>query len=390
MEFIKNYLKKFKVYYLIQNQVILMQYRIMSLYYKHIRSQKPISKVIIEKESWKSERLNIFYLGTDEYQDKSGFLQALSEFANIRYFTKEDGSYGAYSFGIFRRKLNIKKNQKRLLELLEEKDFNANILLMQMWEWRIGLETLKIIKNKYPNIKIINIAMDDRHSFWLYGFKKYGSAGLIPYLDCVWTTSSECVNWYIKEGIPAFFYPLASSSKIFYPIDTQKIYDVGFIGAKYGVRAEIVEKLKIAGIKVKAHGKGWEDGRLPIEDTNLFYNKCKIVLGVGTILSTKDFIAMKLRDFDVPMSGAVYITNYNEDLEKIYINNEEILLYRDIDECISKIKDILENEEKLVSIRRRALKKSILNNEYNQRIKQMFTNLIRGGVENGQYYNDSI
>ena len=38
--------------------------------------------------------LNIFFLGTDEQQDRSGIIQALERLGNLTYFTGADGSYG--------------------------------------------------------------------------------------------------------------------------------------------------------------------------------------------------------------------------------------------------------------------------------------------------------
>ena len=325
-------------------------------------------------ENPKSEDLHIFYFGGDELQDKSGFLQALESYAKVIYFTKEDGSYGSYNYGVMNRKKNIKKNSDRLIELLTSLEKPPHILLMQTWEWRIGLETLKKIRALFPDMVIVNIAMDDRHSYWIYGNTKIGSAGLIPELDYVFTTSSEAVEWYRKEGCEASFYPLASDETIFKPLNIEKIYDVGFVGAKYGIREKIIKRLKEENINVKVYGKGWDSGRLPIEDTNKFYNQCKIVLGVGTILGCNNFTSMKLRDFDVPMSGSVYVTTYNDDTAKIFQDQEEILFYRNIDECITIIKNLLKNPSKMEQIRKNALQKA-LQNTYKIRIKSMLKTL---------------
>jgi hypothetical protein len=316
----------------------------------------------------------IFYFGTDELQDKSGFLQALEIYANVTYFTKENGDYGSYNFGATNRKKNIENNKKQLMKLLSQMKMIPDILLMQSWEWRIGLETLEEIKKLYPSMKIVNIAMDDRHSFWLYGSKKYGSAGLIPALECVFTTSSEAVEWYQKEGCQAFFYPLASDEDIFKPLALEKVYEVGFVGAKYGIRETIVNALIARGINVQAYGNGWESGRLPIDETNLFYNQCKIVLGVGTILGCNHFTSMKLRDFDVPMSGSVYITNYHEDTAKIFVENKEILFYKDANDCVSKIEKVLLDEMMIQSIGKDAREKA-LQHTYKIRIQTMLREL---------------
>ncbi|MEZ8653414.1 glycosyltransferase [Vibrio splendidus] len=358
------------IYLKVQSFLILLQYKLIVRYYKN-KTPTCNRSLTCDVESKKPV---VFYFGGDELQDKSGFLQALSTVSDVTYFTKEDNSYGSYSFGILNKNKNVSKNRKRLLELLDKMETTPDILLMQTWEWRIGLETLQQVKKLYPKLKIVNIAMDDRHSYWIYGMKNLGSAGLIPALDAVFTTSSEAVEWYKKEGVNAFFYPLASEPLIFHPINIPKIHDVGFVGAKYGIREVIVEKLIDKGINVKAYGNGWESGRLPIDDTNKFYNQCRIVLGVGTILGCNDFTSMKLRDFDVPMSGSVYLTNYNQDTAEIFAEESEICFYRNVDECVAVVSELLSNERKLHQIRENTLLKA-LENTYIHRVKELLKNV---------------
>jgi len=366
---IKNFIKSKavtqKIYNTVQTKIVEFQYHKIVNYYvlKNKKSPKPKIRVITHTPI-------VFYLGGDEMQDKSGFLQALANVTELSYFTKKDGSYGAYSYGVLNRKKNILQNGDQLLNLLHDMEKKPDLLLMQSWEWRIGLATLQKIKKLYPSMLIANIAMDDRHSYWVYLSKKIGSSGLIPALDHVFTTSSEAVLWYEKEGCNASFFPLASDAEVFHPLDIPRIYDVGFVGAKYGVREEIIQHLVNAGINVKAYGNGWSDGRLPLSDTNKFYNQCKIVLGVGTILGSKNFTSMKLRDFDVPMSGNVYLTNYNADTAKIFKDNEEILFYKDADDCLSIVSEKLRDEDVLVSIQRSTILKA-QKNTYSVRINQI-------------------
>ncbi|WP_282114493.1 glycosyltransferase [Pseudoalteromonas arctica] len=309
---------------------------------------------------------NVFYFGGDEHQDKSGFLQGLSDVFNVKYFTQYDGKYGAYS----RTDNNCKRlNSNRLVELFKEYEcegFIPDILLMQTWAWRVDVDTLIQIKRKYKCL-IINIGMDDRHSYTDHGNWSQGTFGLIPALDLALTCAPECVEWYKKEGVDALFFPEASHSDFFYPMNIDRIYEVGFIGAKYGVRAEVVNALKCAGINVKCYGNGWPDGRLPLEDTNKFFNQCKIVLGIGTIGHTRDFYALKLRDFDALMAGSVYLTHKNPDLEMLFNNKKELFLADNVNDFAELATELLENEELLKSCRNRAY--SIANAEHSYTVR---------------------
>lgn len=320
----------------------------------------------------------IFYLGTDEHQDNSGLLQSLSRFGDVKYFTKHDGSYGQYG----RKDNNWKeRNKQRMMEIFKKNAVNKwipDILLMQTWEWRIGKETLEWIKLNYPECKIVNIGWDDRHAYWENGNAESGTAALSPYLDLALTSTPEAVQWFQQEGVDALFWPEASCPEFFYPINCTKKYQVGFVGASYGIRKEIVSALKAAGIEVKAFGNGWPSGRLPLEETNTFFNECQIVLGCGTIKQCRDFFALKLRDFDAPMSGSVYVTHHNEDLADLFKIDLEIITCKSVDEFIYKIRDLLSNPVRCENIRIRARKRAIDEHTFDQRFALMLHHLNSG------------
>ena len=178
--------------------------------------------------------------------------------------------------------------------------------------------------------------MDERHTYWVNNKPEFGTHGLVSEIDLMLTSIPEAVNWFRKEGVPSYFFPEASDSKFFFPIKCVKQYDVGLVGENYGMRATIVKELVRKGINVKVYGNGWPNGRISPEEINRFYNECKIVLGVGTIGYCKTFCSLKLRDFDVPMSGAFYLTSYCDDLLTLYLDGEEIVLYHSIKDFIDK------------------------------------------------------
>jgi len=323
---------------------------------------------------------NVFYFGGDEHQDKSGFLQGLSHVFNVRYFTQSDGAYGAYS----RSDKNCKQlNSERLLHILAELElqgFVPDLILMQTWGWRIDVDILRKIKNKYQCL-IVNIGMDDRHSYTIQNDWSEGTYGLIPVLDLVLTSAPECALWFKKEGVNAVYFPEASHPDFYFPIkNIDKLYDVGFIGAKYGVRENIVNRLMQEGVDVKCYGNGWPSGRLPLKDTNLFFNQCRIVLGVGTIGHTEDFYALKLRDFDATMSGAVYLTHNNPDLHSLFNVGDEVFLAENEEEFVIKCKELLSlSDFQLEKISERTAEHSKLMHSYENRFFILKNYLSKGG-----------
>lgn len=318
-------------------------------------------------EAFKNRRPKVFYLGTDEFQDYSGFIQSLSKISDVEVFRKKDGTYGQYKYSTKSAELN----SNRLIELLDTLDYEPDILLMQTWAWRLHPNTLSLIKKKYQGIRIINISMDDRHCFYDNGDPSKGVFALIPYLDLSLTAAPEAVDWYLKEKIPALYFPEASCSEIFYPIKTKKKYDVGFIGGKYGIRENLIKKLVEKNINVKCYGNGWSDGRLPINKTNQFYNECKIVLGVGTIGHCEDFFSLKLRDFDVPLSGSCYVTHANEDLINLFGENS-ITYCTSISDYVEKIQFLLKNPQERKRRALNAYDKAINYHLYSHRLESLW------------------
>ena len=148
--------------------------------------------------------LNIFFLGTDEKQDRSGILQALEKFGNLTCFRRTDGSYGQNYPGLPAERRAT--NTKILLELfnsLAKQGRVPHLLIGQTWASFIDPKAFSNVRDNYGTI-VVNIAMDDRHQYW--GKKIYkewgGTYALIPHIDLSLTTAPECVDWYMKEGCP--------------------------------------------------------------------------------------------------------------------------------------------------------------------------------------------
>lgn len=283
--------------------------------------------------------LRIFFLGTDEQQDRSGTLQALAKISELSYFTRKDGTYGQND--PLPPLLRKRANTERLWALIKEqaeRGKSPDVLIAQTWACLIEPEIFSRIHQTYGTL-IINIAMDDRHQYW--GVKDKGEWGgtfpLIPHIDLVLTAAPECADWYMKEGCPALFFPEASDPGIFHPMpELPKIHDVCFVGGRYGIREQIVDALRKAGIRVSAFGSGWEGGRIDIDSVPKLFAQSRIILGVGTIGHCPDFYALKMRDFDAPMSGSFYLTHDNPDLALTYDVGREIMTYRDIPDCVAK------------------------------------------------------
>ena len=300
----------------------------------------------LRQTEWREghRRLRVFFMGTDEQQDKSGFVQALQRVADVEVFTREDGGWGQNDPAVY--DVRRKRNTQRLWSLvsgLSARGWVPDTLLAQTWGCLVEPEMFSRIRKAFGTL-IINIAMDDRHQYW--GRKVNGewdgTFPLIPHLDLTLTAAPEAVDWYRKERGAALFFPEASDPDIFHPMpELPKIHDVSFVGSRYGIREKVVTALREAGIQVTAYGSGWENGRIAIEDVPRLFAQSKIVLGVSAIGHCPDFVGLKLRDFDAPMSGSCYLTQHNADLQGLYDIGREIFTYPTVAKCVERASYLL-------------------------------------------------
>lgn len=326
------------------------------------------------------EKPTVYFVGTCESQDRGGLIPDLQKLADLELFHKYDGGYGQYSglleySGRQGRALNTQKFIDDIERLIQEKK-EPDIVLMQAWGRTFEIDRILEYK-KERRLKIVNISLDDRLVFEANTPKheayNYGIVGLVPVVDLFLVSNPEVVNWYRNKNVNAIFWPMASSLKYFHPTPSkQKIYDVGFIGNKYGYRGELVNYLIESGIQVRAYGRGWPDGFLDSSKANEFFNECKVVLGIGTVGHCQDFFTQKLRDFDAPLSGSIYITNSNPDLLSLYSDNE-IILAEGKEDFSRKIKELLSNAELRESIAQKAFKTASHKHTYEKRFKDLFS-----------------
>lgn len=327
-------------------------------------------------------KVRIFFMGTDEQQDRSGFVQALERFADLRCFTRDDGSWGQNDPAPY--ELRRERNTQRLWSLLSEfaqQGWRADILLMQTWGCLIDPAMLRRIRDTYGTL-ICNVSMDDRHQYW--GTKVNsawdGTYPLIPHLDLALTAAPEAVDWYRKEGCAALYFPEASDASIFHPMpEAGKIFDVSFVGSRYGIREKIVLALRKAGIEVAAYGNGWEGGRIAIEDVPRLFAQSRIVLGASTIGHCSDFVGLKLRDFDAPMSGSCYLTQHNDDLQDLYVLDKEIVTYQSVEECVKKARYLLANAAEREAIAEAGRTRALCDHTWDKRFEMLFQALRKGG-----------
>lgn len=132
--------------------------------------------------------------------------------------------------------------------------------------------------------------------------------------------------------------------------------DVVFVGHfEDDGRDEALIELKKRGVDVKLFGTGWHHSRhfpelkahfgniYPVhEDYNLVLNSAKICLAFLSKLNNDTYTR---RNFEIPATGKLMLSEYTEDLASLFTEGVEADYFRSIDELIKKTRYYLANEK---------------------------------------------
>jgi hypothetical protein len=221
---------------------------------------------------------------------------------------------------------------------------------------------------------IFNFCWDDKLFFpgRKVGGRYTSPAAIAHAVDLNLTNApGSCVKYAVHGGL-AMFWPGAAHPNVHRPYDLPFEYDVSFVGARYGWRPRFVEQLAKQGIGVECFGNGWPNGPLSDEEMVKLYSRSRINLGFAGIGYSKTLMCIKGRDFEVPMSGGLYVTQHNPELSRVFEIGQEIVTYADVEDCARKIKALLANPDHAAMIRRAGRIRCLRDHTYEARWTQVF------------------
>ena len=106
------------------------------------------------------------------------------------------------------------------------------------------------------------------------------------------------------------------------------------------------------------------------------YSRSKINLGFsscGEIGETEErIVQIRLRDFEVPMSGGFYMVEYMEELEEFFDIGKEIVCYFDPEDLVDKIKYYLEHDNQREEIGRAGYERCLQDHTWHKRFEMAF------------------
>jgi hypothetical protein len=311
----------------------------------------------------------IFLVGTEYEQERAGFIQGLEQWGEVVPLRRADGQYGLTPGSSAYDAATIAENATQLVRQVDAAcaDRRIDVVIGTMVAQYVSVDALQHVRSR--GIPVINIAMDDRliDHWGTNGDIRLGAIGLTPGVDLVLQTTEEYVPRYLLEGCPAIYWPFGSDPDLFFP-RAAKRFDVCFVGNNYGWRSELIQTIEAGGIRVECFGRGFPNGHIGADAVARVLGESRIVLGVGTIAHSRHIVTLKLRDFDGPMAGALYLTTHNPDLHALYRVGEEIVTYRSADQCVALLRHYLAHEDERAAIAAAGRRRALRDHTWRQRI----------------------
>jgi len=168
-----------------------------------------------------------------------------------------------------------------------------------------------------------------------------------------------------------FYYGMATNPYIYFPLNIEKIYDVGFFGQHYGERKYWVKNLQIFSDKYnikgyfpKGHGVNL---RWTYEQINQFYNQTKI--NIAFAQKQKPGRIVNLRTFEICMSGNFQLMQYTPCVEEFFDVGEEIICWKTKNDLFEKINYYLKNSDERERIAENGYKRAVENHTWSKRFE---------------------
>jgi spore maturation protein CgeB len=280
--------------------------------------------------------------------------------------------------------------------------------------------TIELIRQS--GVPVVNFSCNNVHQFDLV-------RDIAPWFDvCVVPERSAIADFKAIGAVPVRI-QLAANPCVYRPYPEPRMYDVTFVGQRYADRAEFLAHLHRHGVGVRAWGAGWqthkrldlaharaalalvEDERLDgirrlirrrlargssakgdradQVDTSSFggprllqsdlvrtFSQSRLSLGFATAgashLSDARLTHLRLREFEAPMSGALYLTEDQPELAEYFEPGKELLTYVDRSDLLDKVRYYLAHQEQSERIRRAGFLRARKNHTWQHRFRELF------------------
>jgi spore maturation protein CgeB len=221
-----------------------------------------------------------------------------------------------------------------------------------------------------------------------------------PHYDFCLVPEKFRMGDYRAMGARPIYCQEAANPAIYKPHALAMEFDVTFVGQAYGERPLLIRHLVENGIRVHMWGHSWKnpDARwmpretyeavlaipeefrndpLPDEEMVKMYSRSKINLGFSTCGNThagggERIVQVRLRDFEVPMSGGFYMVEGFEELGEFFDLKREIVGYAGREDLLAKIRYYLAHEEEREAISAAGMARARREHTWQRRFEMAF------------------
>jgi len=102
------------------------------------------------------------------------------------------------------------------------------------------------------------------------------------------------------------------------------------------------------------------------------YSKSRINLGFAGVGAFENIYNLKGRDFEIPMSGGLYLTECNTELAQFYDLGAEIVTYCGFEDLVTKIRYLLSHSEVAEVIRKKGYHRAHSEHTWEKRFEKVF------------------
>ncbi len=259
---------------------------------------------------------------------------------------------------------------KSLIKTIER--ISPDLMLVVQMHYEIWIETLTLIRER-TNVRTVCWTTDDS---WKY---REVSRFIGRYYHTMTTTYDYIIQNYHADGIRNVLLTqwAAKSQDLMEPIPAKQCrYGVTFIGAAHGGRKRRIDAIRKSGIKIKCWGSGWPGGPIAADEIASIMRDSVISLNFA---NSKGRNQIKARNFEVPGAGGFLLSEKAPGLDNYYQNGEEIGVFSDTEELISKIKYYLSEHEHRDRIAQAGFERTKREHTYELRLKEVVAFTLKSG-----------
>lgn len=261
---------------------------------------------------------------------------------------------------------------RALLKRVEETA--PDVVFCVLMQYEVWIETIRLIRNS--GISVINWSTDDSWKYPMFS-KLIGAE-----FDLFVTTYPELVDQYQRDGIGSVYVSqwAANAETLAPPVSAASCrYSVSFVGAAYGSRPALIEKLRREGINVACFGHGWPEGPVEAKRVAEIVRESQVSLNFseGAHGSTQGVSGrqIKARVFEVPGYGGCLLTERAPGLERYFRIEEEILSFEGEDELVREVKTLLASPDRRDQVAQKGFERVRREHTYDRRFDEMLSAL---------------